>query len=311
MRLRHFWVAAMLFAAVIGIAAFVSLPLRATLTNLTGYCGDVEPQLDRISGAERFAYRSTAERTLWLHILHPQEERRSGSAIILYFGGGWREGSVAALERFGRALLNDGHVVILSDYRVRCRDNTSISDSVEDAREAYAWVRQNAEKLQIDSAKIVLGGESAGGQLAIMSALGPVGHDLPAALILFNPVVDLEPLASQLWISGEDAKAQSPISKPLNRLPHTLVFHGTADSRVPIETVGRFCAKAALAGRNCTVEEYAGFGHGFLHSRQPIDGSDETPFDRTVQKVRHFLLTRLETPEIPGNIHHSGDNAGS
>jgi acetyl esterase len=141
-------------------------------------------------------------------------------------------------------LVDDGHVVILPDYRVRCRDGSSIDDALDDARAAYAWVVSKHALLGIDPAKAVVGGESAGGHLALMTAIDSKAAPHPAAVLLFNPVVDLAAISTQLWIDRETAQRLSPLARRIGDLPPTLILHGTADTRISFACRGRAAVRA-------------------------------------------------------------------
>ena len=64
-------------------------------------------------------------------------------------------------------------VAITADYRVNSRHQSTIADSIRDAKSAVRWVRGNAARLGIDRARIVGAGGSAGGHLAVSTALLP------------------------------------------------------------------------------------------------------------------------------------------
>ena len=72
-------------------------------------------------------------------------------------------------------------------------------------------------------------------------------------------------------------------------LPPTVIFHGQADTTVPITTVRAFCARAKAAGRVCELKEYAGQNHGFFHSKAIDPAISATPYDDTLSKALAFL----------------------
>ena len=80
--------------------------------------------------------------------------------------------------------------VVFPDYRLAPEYPFPVP--VEDCYQAYAWTVRNAEKLGIDSSRIVIAGDSTGGNLAaavtIMAA--ERGERLPAGSMLIYPVTD-------------------------------------------------------------------------------------------------------------------------
>ncbi len=90
--------------------------------------------------------------------------------VLLYFhGGGWRGG-----EKESRVLeilpyVAKGWVVVTANYRLLNR--ASLPEIVGDCKTALDWVYDNADHFKIDTTKIVISGNSAGGHLALMTAL--------------------------------------------------------------------------------------------------------------------------------------------
>jgi acetyl esterase/lipase len=113
----------------------------------------------------------------------------SGDRVILYFhGGAYVVGSphthralVAHLSRYS------GHMGCLPAYRLA--PENPFPAAIEDARLAYAILREAGYRPQ----QIVLGGDSAGGglALALLGQLIAEGEDLPAGLFAFSPLTDL------------------------------------------------------------------------------------------------------------------------
>ena len=112
-------------------------------------------------------------------------------ALVYLHGGGWVQGTLDTYDGLCRALALEADAQVLSvDYRLspECRFPGAIVDSAR----AFDWIRANAPALGLDPARIAIGGDSAGGHLAITAArwLKRAGAPLPAALALIYPVAD-------------------------------------------------------------------------------------------------------------------------
>ncbi len=131
-------------------------------------------------GAETFAYREGSDR-MTLHVVKPegwQAGDRRG-ALLFFFGGGWTRGTPEASIGWARSAAKLGLVGIAPDYRTKDRHGVSPLGSVADARAALRWVQDHAAELGIDPARIAVGGNSAGGHVALWTALSvtPPGSD--------------------------------------------------------------------------------------------------------------------------------------
>ena len=230
-----------------------------------------------------------AGRPLHLHLFQPRGNG-NGTAIVFFFGGGWRDGTTAAFADQARDVAAKGYTAILPDYRVSCRDGSTVADSVKDAQQAYGWVRTKVANFNVDPSHLVMAGGSAGGHLALTVSMLASKKDKPAALILFNPAVDIVALAERLRTTPEAAASISPSVLPIAELPPTIIFHGQADTTVPIATVRAFCARAKAAGRVCELNEYAGQKHGFFHSKARDPAIKASPYDDTLAKSLAFLV---------------------
>jgi acetyl esterase/lipase len=125
--------------------------------------------------------------------LRPGERR---PAMVYFHGGSWSEGKPD--WHFGASEY--GFVNVAVEYRTAGRHGVLPFDEVADARSLFRWLRQHAAELHIDPDKIVAQGNSAGGHLALCSAmtdtLDAPGEDQrvsprPNALILNAAVYDL------------------------------------------------------------------------------------------------------------------------
>lgn len=91
--------------------------------------------------------------------------------VLVYFhGGGWIVGDVELYDTPCRQLANaSGCAVVSVDYRLA--PEAKFPSAVEDAYRATQWVVANAAKLKIDAARLAVGGDSAGGNLAAVVSL--------------------------------------------------------------------------------------------------------------------------------------------
>ncbi len=108
--------------------------------------------------------------------------------VLLYFhGGGFTIGSVTTHEPLCRHLAHLAHCAVLSvDYRLA--PTAKFPTAVNDAWDSFAWLREEAAGWRLDPTRIALGGDSAGGTLAAVSAIAARDAGWPLALqLLFYP----------------------------------------------------------------------------------------------------------------------------
>ncbi len=132
----------------------------------------VAPQPTSLPGAESKVYKTIGETMLMLHIFQPAD-RKAGEtrpAIVFFFGGGWRQGTVTQFVEHSKHLSSRGMVAIVADYRVKSRHGVTPVECIADAKSAIRWVRSHAKEFGIDPYWIAAGGGSAGGHLAAATA---------------------------------------------------------------------------------------------------------------------------------------------
>jgi acetyl esterase len=108
--------------------------------------------------------------------------------VLLFFhGGGFTVGSVASHEPLCRHLAHLTPCAVLSvDYRLA--PQAKFPTAVHDAWDSLAWLRGQAGALGLDGARIAVGGDSAGGTLAAVTAIAARDAGWPLALqCLFYP----------------------------------------------------------------------------------------------------------------------------
>ncbi len=113
---------------------------------------------------------------------------RHALPVLLYFhGGGFTIGSIASHDRLCRELSRlSGCAVVSLDYRLAPEHRFPVA--VNDAWEATRWLADHGRALGLDSARMAVGGDSAGGTLAAACAILARDAGLPLRLqLLFYP----------------------------------------------------------------------------------------------------------------------------
>jgi len=207
--------------------------------------------------------------------------------FVYFHGGGWVCGDLDTHDVVCRGIANHARCALVAvDYRLA--PEHKFPAAVEDAVAAVQWVAKNAASLAIDPERLVVGGESAGGNLAAVAAIAArdAGGPALAMQVLVYPATDLglvtgshERLAegylltrdSMLWYRGHYLRDErdvadwraSPLRAPdLSRLPHAYVITAGFD---PLLDEGKAYAERLIdAGVRVTYECFEGQIHAFL-----------------------------------------------
>lgn len=241
------------------------------------------------------AYKTVGDRALRLYIFAPATVgARPATALVLFHGGGWAFGDPNEFFGVCRRYAARGLVAISVEYRL-CDNTDGLNphprvtpvDCTEDARSALRWVRAHAAELHVDPDRIVVGGQSVGGQLALATAMlddiNAPGDDLavsphPAAIVLYSGT----PNTVEVWCDGllGDRRGEiwsiSPAHHVRPGLPPVLAFHGTADPIVSLWKVERFQAAMQAQGNHFELRKLEGRGH-YL-------GDEHGPYARLVDE---------------------------
>jgi acetyl esterase/lipase len=238
-------------------------------------------------------YHREEKRRVRLDIYRPRERSRNGErlpAVIQVHGGGWILGSRAEQ---GIPLLNhlaaNGWIGFNVDYRLSPR--ATLPEHVIDVKRAIAWVRDNAEDLGVDPARIAITGGSAGGHLTALAALTADDESLQPgfedadtsviAAVPFYGVYDLLDEAKRYphlhdWLfakvvlkqsvseAPELYRSVSPTHRVTEEAPPFLIFHGDQDSLVPVDDARAFAKRLEEISRNDVLYvEMPGAEHAF------------------------------------------------
>ncbi len=214
--------------------------------------------------------------------------------LVYFHGGGWVLGSLESWDAPCRMLTNlVGCIMVSVDYRLA--PEHKFPKPLEDCYAATQWVADNAASINGDPARIAIGGDSAGGNLAAAVALMARDHGKPriAYQLLVYPVTDaamntgsLASCADGYLLTREmmawfwkqyvrdNADRAHPYASPLRAqnlrgLPPALVITAEFD---PLHDEGEaYAARMREAGVPVTCTRYDGTIHGFFLMSSVLD----------------------------------------
>lgn len=205
-------------------------------------------------------------------------QKKNNTAIVFFHGGGWAYGTPSEFFTTCERYAKMGIVTFSVNYRLSIENGITPSKTISpiecvmDAKSAMRWVRENAEKLHIDRNKIVAAGQSAGGHLALCTAMiddyNEKSDNLsiscsPNAVLLFSACVN----AVEGWcdrLLGERRTkiwSISPAHNVRKGLPPMIEFHGIDDEQVPKWTVQFFQSEMEKEGNYFEQHMYEGRKH--------------------------------------------------
>ncbi len=204
--------------------------------------------------------------------------------ILYLHGGGFYSGSPATHRELAARLSRASGVrVLLPDYRLAPENPFPAAN--EDCLAAYEWLLKNG----VSAGNIVLGGDSAGGCLALMTLLSikEKGLPMPAAAFFLSPLTDAvhhdgESYATRAeadpWFTPASVPAHmaryignkppavqpailSPVRMDLSGLPPLLIQVG--DDEILLSDSTRLAERAQKAGVDATLEVCPHMWHVF------------------------------------------------
>lgn len=148
----------------------------------------------------------------YARIYRPAAAAPAGMAlpvIVYYHGGGWVIADVNVYDATPRLMAKQLNAIVVS-VEYRHAPEFKFPAQHEDAAAAYRWVLQNAASWGGDPAKVVLAGESAGGNLAVSTAIYARDNGLAKPL----HILSVYPIANSDM--NLPSKQDSANAKPLN-----------------------------------------------------------------------------------------------
>ena len=229
--------------------------------------------------------------------------------FVFYHGGGWVLGNLNLADNFARTISYYGNVSVISvDYRLA--PEHKFPAGLEDCYAAYKWASnpKNASQIRGNIEQLIIGGGSAGANLAAAVALkAKQENDTKIAQqVLIYPVTNLNNLETasyqtygdfptltkddmdwfiQQYINEESDKLNPFISpalaSDLSGLPPALIV--TAEFDVLADEGRNYAQKLEEAGVDVKLIEAKGLPHGFVSLREMI------------KRAHHYSILMLQS----------------
>jgi len=223
-------------------------------------------------------------------------------ALVYYHGGGWVIGDLDTHDVVCRTLANGARCAVFS-VEYRKGPEAPFPAGVEDSFGALQFVAKNAAALAVDPARIAVGGDSAGGNLAAVMSLMARDAGGPAIsfqLLIYpatdqrmgHPTIDSNGVGyllekkSMLYFRShylpreqdwQDWRASPLLAKSLAGLPPALLMTAGFD---PLLDEGRaYADRLAKEGVAVEYRNYPDMVHGFITMGRVLDTANEALAD--------------------------------
>jgi acetyl esterase/lipase/alpha-beta hydrolase superfamily lysophospholipase len=140
---------------------------RAITQSLAG----LDPQAAKMAFVvDHYIPSNETDRKIHLRVYDPGVGGKPSPALVFVHGGGWTVGSVDEFDSSIRRLANSSGLLIAAmDYRLA--PENPFPAGLNDVIATVKWIKENGESMGIDPNRIALGGDSAGANLALASAI--------------------------------------------------------------------------------------------------------------------------------------------
>jgi acetyl esterase len=233
-----------------------------------------------------------------VRIYVPRGVANPAGALVFFHGGGFVLGSLDSHDPPCRVLADDARCVVIAvDYRLA--PEHKFPAAVDDCVAAFRWVAKEAASLGVDPARIAVGGDSAGGNLAAVVAIETRNDPhKPRFQLLIYPATDFTMSSrsheqmgkgfflehdSILWFRDHylndasertDPRASPLFAKDLSGLPPAFVATAGFD---PLRDEGKqYADRLREAGVPVEYRCYTSLFHGFFSTTGTIERARPT-----------------------------------
>ena len=207
------------------------------------------------------------------YIFKADPAKASKRSVVIVPGGGYRKLCMSKGLAFAEQLRDNGYTVMVVKYRLPNLGHKEVP--IEDAQAALKYMRDNAERLGIDPAKVGICGGSAGGHLAaVISNILP-DDEKPEFSVLIYPVI-----SGEIWsnigqfntIRQFLGKDRTPVDVEKHSVenmvgattPPTFLLLSDDDFTAPVLNSTIYYKALKRHGVKATMHIYPSGGHGWI-----------------------------------------------
>ncbi|MDD2382025.1 MAG: alpha/beta hydrolase [Mariniphaga sp.] len=253
----------------------------------------VESLLEGIRTEKDIRY-NTGDRPLLLDVYYPEsfKEGEILPCVVWIHGGALVDASLDKnydLIRWGVArTVHSGYISVSIDYRLITE--SPLPTAIQDCATAIRFLKSHAGQYGIDTMRIAVVGESAGGYLAGMFSYTcntnifttnewkGVSNQV-ACGVLWYPALNYEPYNMIDYISPDDIPVIS--------------VHGDKDSTVPINRSFQLQRKSAEKGLSFQLHIIEGAQHGFFDDTWKFNEANRKYMEQAIQATVDYINRQL------------------
>jgi len=251
-------------------------------------------------------------RDIPVRVYTPLEGEAPYPALVFYHGGGWVIGDLDSYDSICRHIANLAQCKVISvDYRLA--PEHKFPAAVNDAYDTFEWVVQHARELELDPTRLAIGGDSAGGNLAAVTAIREkenAQHNISFQWLLYpstgyknEEAPSLTENAEGYFLTREmmdwfrkhylekEEDILLPYASPIffndfKGLPPALIVTAQFD---PLRDIGKaYADELEGAGVSVRYKNYEGLIHGFMNFHTDVPAAQTAFVESIAVLADHF-----------------------
>ena len=232
--------------------------------------------------------------------VYSKEKSKNNPLMIYVHGGGWTKGDKKSYENLCKQYADRGFTAVSINYRLLEKERIGIPEMVDDVKIAIEHILNNAKHYNANNSKVLVMGESAGGQLAVV-AISKLTAKHKISVSVFNSMsTDLRIFSKkkQIRLSGiEDNKKRlewldsySPINQLSKYEVPTLVSHSFNDQTVPSQHLEDFEVFSGIYANNIIPFWVEGGMHPIVPQHRSLQPSYIDIENKNIEFINYILV---------------------
>jgi len=237
-------------------------------------------------------FKSPQNQQLTSLIYLPNQASKPSPLLVLLHGGGFYQGSPNWMHHWASAMNARGLAVASIAYSLSPKSH--YPSQIQEIKSTINQVKIQLSTQNVDTNSIFIGGSSAGGTLALSTAIKYEELNIKGIIALypitdftksFNSISDIQLIKDQYQGSSSDSTI-SPRFQFTNKMPPVLLIHGIKDNIVTVEQSREFRELLVSKNLNCELIELPWATHNLEY---PIYG----PSGQLVESASFHFIQRI------------------